>query len=433
MKIALVGYDIEGQASYRYFNSPAADITIFDEAEKPRAVVPDGVEVIAGDQALNTLRHMQFDKVIRTPGLSPVKLEGVQNVTTATREFFARCPAPIIGVTGTKGKGTTCSLIAKILEQAGKKVWLVGNIGKPALDVLDDIQPSDIVVYELSSFQLWDLDKSPHVAVVLMIEPDHLDVHAGFKDYLQAKMNIALHQTPNDVMVYHPTNPDSGAIAASSPAITKKRYFTAEGAQIVNKTVVIDEQNICSIDEISLLGEHNLENICAAVTAVWSFTQNVPAIAQAVKNFKGLEHRLEFVRELRGVKFYNDSFSSTPSATMAAIRSFEDPEIVIVGGYDKKADFTELATFVGGRNNIKKLLLIGQTRHSLADSFAKVNVHNYEVIESADFKAIISQAFAVANKGNVVLLSPGCASFDMFKNFYERGDQFKRMVNELRV
>ncbi len=433
MKLALVGYDVEGQASYRYFASLADEIVIFDEAESPRAAPPEGTKVICGPQALESLKSMSFDKVIRTPSLAPAKLRGVLNVTTATKEFFTSCPAPIIGVTGTKGKGTTCSLIARMLEAAGKKVWLVGNIGKPALDVLNDIKPEHIVVYELSSFQLWDLDQSPHVAVVLMIEPDHLNIHENFEDYVRAKTNITLHQQPEDVVIYHPDNSYSQAIADASPAINKKKYLTSQGARIDNSTVVIDEQKICSINEIGLLGQHNFENICAAVTAAWEFTHDTAAIAETIKNFKGLEHRLEFVREVKGVDFYNDSFSSAPSASLAAMRSFLRPEIVILGGYDKEGSFDDLANEIKLLPNIKKLLLIGETRNKIAQALEAVDITGYETLETANFEEIIERAFGLSEPGDVVLLSPGCASFDMFKNFYERGAQFKKIVGEIHV
>jgi UDP-N-acetylmuramoylalanine--D-glutamate ligase len=431
MKIALAGYDVEGQASYRYFKAQASEMVIFDEAEQPRAAVPEGVEVVAGPHALDALKRRQFDKVVRTPGLSPAKLSGVQNVTTATREFFARCPAPIIGVTGTKGKGTTCSLIARILETAGKKVWLVGNIGTPSLDMLSEIKQDDIVVYELSSFQLWDLEKSPHVAVVLMIEEDHLNVHENFEDYIQAKANIARHQEPEDIIVYHPTNSYSRTIAENSPALTKRKYLHEEGANIVNSTVVIDGQKICSINDIGLLGQHNVENVCAAVTAAWVFTHDVAAIAETVKNFKGLEHRLEFVRDVSGVKFYNDSFSSAPSASLAAMKSFAQPEIVIMGGYDKQGSFDDFAREMKTLPNMKRILLIGQTKNIIAQSLETAGVKQYETLETVDFEEIVERAADLAVSGDIVLLSPGCASFDMFKNFYERGEQYKAIVEKL--
>ena len=229
--------------------------------------------------------------------------------------------------------------------------------------------------------------------------------------------------------MYHPTNQQSGLVAELSPA-TKKKYLTPEGAFIDQLTVVIDEQIICSVDDIALVGEHNLENVCAAVTAAWQFTKDTAAISQAVKNFKGLEHRLEFVRQVGGVSFYNDSFSSMPGAALAAMKAFDQPEIVIMGGYDKHASFDELAREMSSISNIKKILLIGQTKELIAESLRKSHIKQFEVLTTTNFKEIIELAFNVATEGDVVLLTPACSSFDMFKSFYDRGTQFKEIVRK---
>lgn len=432
MKIALLGYGVEAESAYKYYKNiyPSAEFVSYDDKPEPKNTLPPDVAFM-GDY--HDFYDIDADIVVRTPAIAPSRVSSKGTITSATKEFFDKCPAPIIGVTGTKGKGTTCSLIAEILKSAGKTVWLVGNIGAPALDVLEKIQPDDIVVYELSSFQLWELDKSPQVAVVLMIESDHMDVHNNFEDYLEAKMNIALHQTQDDEVVYHPTNTYSQMIAERSPAATKKKYLTSEGAYVVTGTVVIDEQIICSVKEVGLIGQHNLENICAAITATWRFVKDVDAIKQAVAKFKGLEHRLEFVRELNGIRFYNDSFSSVPGATLAAIKSFDAPEIIIMGGFDKQGSFEEFAKVAVRLTNIKKILLIGQTKDSIAESLKKAGMSNFEVMPSTDFKEVVEQAYNQAIPGDVVVLSPGCASFDMFKNFYERGEQYKQIVSDLSV
>ncbi|MCA9309555.1 hypothetical protein KC973_04190, partial [Candidatus Saccharibacteria bacterium] len=292
MRVAIAGYGVEGEANCKYWLAEGADVVIFDQKDKLDRAVPDGVATRLGSDVFSDING--FDLVIRTAGLSPKLIKTDGKVWSATNEFFARCPASIIGVTGTKGKGTTCSLIAEILKTAGKNVHLVGNIGIPALEVLPSIRPDDIVVFELSSFQLWDIEKSPETAVILMIEQDHMNVHEGMDDYVDAKANISRYQSKDDLLVYHPTNKLTARAAEASVA-QKKRYLTEEGANVVDDSVVVDSNIICGVSEVGLLGAHNLENICAAVTAAWRYTQDVDAIKKAISAFKGLPHRLEFI------------------------------------------------------------------------------------------------------------------------------------------
>jgi len=428
MKIAVAGYGLEGEASYRYFTRQGHDVTIVDERESIENL-PENAKVALGKEAF--LQLHDYDMVIRTPSLAPAKLHGARKIWSATNEFFAQCPAPIIGVTGTKGKGTTSSLTAEILRADGKTVHLVGNIGTPALEVLPSITKDDIVVYELSSFQLWDLERSPHVAVVLMIEPDHLNVHEGMNDYVLAKANIGAHQMTDDVMIYHPTNEQSARIAGISLAGRKLKYLTSEAAYINNGIITIDSNAICSTNEVGLLGEYNLQNICAAISAAWQFTQNMSAIAGAVRAFKGLPHRLEFVREVNGVRYYNDSFSSAPTATMAAITAFEEPIVLIIGGFDRGIDFSPLVAAIAGRSNIRQIVAVGQTGPRLGEALIGRGIKNVLVSDARTMSEIVAIANEYAQSGDTVLLSPGCASFDMFKNFYERGELFKQAVGEL--
>jgi UDP-N-acetylmuramoylalanine--D-glutamate ligase len=282
----------------------------------------------------------------------------------------------------------------------------------------------------MSSFQLWDIEKSPRVAVVLMIEPDHLNVHADFDDYVLAKGNIAAHQRAEDVVIYHPANEQSARAAALS-AGKKMRYMTPEAAYIKDGVIMMDETEICATDKVGLKGGYNLENVCAAVSAAWQFTQNVASFTRAIEGFKGLEHRLEYVATKQGVEFYNDSFSSAPTATMAAITAFSEPVVLIIGGYDRGIDLTPLAKSIAGTPNIAKVVVIGQTRSRIADVFSRLGFDKFDSTSETDMEKIVALALSYAPKGGVVLLSPGCASFDMFKNFYERGRLFKRAVGEL--
>ncbi len=426
MKVAIAGYGQEGEANYRYWQALGAQIAIFDEKE-PTCEVPEDVEAHIGPEVFSDLKG--FDLVIRTAGLSPEKITTDGKIWSATNEFFKQCTTQIIGVTGTKGKGTTASLIVEILQAAGKTVHLVGNIGLPALSLLSKIEPEDIVVFELSSFQLWDLEKSPQTAVILMIEADHMDVHTSMEQYIRAKANIGIHQTPEDLLIFHPENTYSAEVASLSPA-QKRRYCTPEGAYIAkpDPTLKIEGNVICSTAEVGLLGEHNLENICAAITASWKYTQNIDAIRRAVTAFKGLPHRLQAVYERDGVVYVDDSFSSAPGATVAAIKSFTQPEILICGGFDRGLDYTELAQSIVEQQNIKKVVLMGQTASSIAGSLDSVLFKQYELCESTNFSEVIGIAQSYVEAGDVVLLSPGCASFDMFQNFKQRGEQFAQIV-----
>jgi UDP-N-acetylmuramoylalanine--D-glutamate ligase len=427
MKIAIAGYGVEGKSSYAYFSEKSDDITILDDRTEV-GDLPEGTRAILGAAAFSHLE--EYDMVVRSPSLSPKKLAGAKKIWSATNEFFANCPAQIIGVTGTKGKGTTSSLTAAILREAGKTVHLVGNIGVPALDILPKITSSDIVVYELSSFQLWDLEKSPHVAVILMIEPDHLNVHADFDDYVLAKSNIAAHQQPGDIVIYHPTNQQSAQAAERSPG-SRMRYMTPEAAHVTGDRVMMGETVICDTNQVGLKGGYNLENVCAAVSAAWQYSQDTASFARTIQGFKGLEHRLEYVATKKGIAFYNDSFSSAPTATMAAITAFTEPIVLIIGGFDRGIDLAPLAEKIAATGNIQKVVVIGQTRAKFAREFERVGFTGFDVTDETNMDKIIDRAVSHASQGGVVLLSPGCASFDMFKDFYERGKMFKQAVGEL--
>lgn len=415
MKIAILGYGKEGQCAEKWLRKqyPDAEFGVFDNFKT---------------EDLGNFGLADFDLIVRTPSVSPVQIQRVApnaEITSITKIFFEQCPCRIIGITGTKGKGTTASMTRDLLTAIGKKVWLVGNIGTPALEVLDKISESDVVVYELSSFQLWDLEKSPHVAVVLRVEPDHLNVHDDYDDYVNAKANITKWQTANDYCIYYNMNADSVRIANSGPA-QKISY-------------PIDDQKVQElVQNLRIAGEHNKENAEAAVLATATMLgvgldklldRYEQELARALRDFKGLPHRLEFICEKDGVKYYDDSFSSAFPAMSVAIDTFkEKPTIIIVGGLDRGLDLTETKKKLFHSENIKKVVLIGQTRDKLAagedqDSFIIAN--NLE--EAVSYARDEAKNYQDA----VVLLSPGAASFDMFKNFEERGRKFQEVVRSL--
>lgn len=430
LKVAIVGFGTEGVSALKYWQARGAEVTVCDEDTSK--TVPAGVVTQLGAGYLHGLGR--FDVIMRTAGMHPSILlagnPGIEDkITTVMNEFMRVCPTKnIIGVTGTKGKGTTSTLVAKMLEAAGKRVFLGGNIGISPLDFLPELTADSWVVLELSSFQLYDIKYSPHIAVCLMVVPEHLNWHSDFADYIHAKGNLFAHQSPQDIAIYFADNEVSHDIASRSPG-AKIAYFAEPGAYIYHEGIVIDNQEVCKTADLRLLGEHNWQNACAAVTAVWQVTQDVPAIRSVLTTFSGLEHRLEFVREVDGVKYYDDSFGTTPETAMVAIASFKEPKVVILGGSDKGASFDELAQTVKA-NNVRQAILIGlmtpKIRAALeAAGFTDVTPGGNSMAE------IVAAAHDAAKPGDVVLLSTGCASFDMFHDYKDRGNQFKTVVGEL--
>ena len=427
---------------------PDAEFVVADErpADELPAIL-DGVKLISGKNVFSE-QLGDADLVVRTASLPPRNIKTNGKIWSATNEFFDKCPAPIIGVTGTKGKGTTCSLIASILQQAGQTVHLVGNIGVPALDVLLKIKKIDIVVYELSSFQLWDLEKSPHVAVVLMIEPDHLNVHADFADYLNAKKNIRRHQHLGDVCLYHPTNKYSREVAATpldklldtgdnhgDTLDFAQRYAIPDDDQVYVQDGYFCVQNrqICSTDHLRLPGAHNLENACAAMSAVTELPVTVTdeQFAAGLESFTGLPHRLKFIAEKNSVKYYDDSISTTPGSAIAALKAFTEPKILILCVSDKGADYKELAQEIA-RQQMRAVIVNGANASEIIEILHKNKISCQVVcLEIAQMSAVVETAANQAQPGDVVILSPAAASFDMFKSYNDRGEQFVTAVENL--
>jgi UDP-N-acetylmuramoylalanine--D-glutamate ligase len=437
MNIALLGFDVEGRASYEYFRANGDSITICDQ--DAGLEVPADAESQLGDGYLENLDR--FDLLVRTPGLHPSKILEKNpvvgdKITSGTNEFFRAAPTQnVIGVTGTKGKGTTSTLVAKMLEAAGKKVHLGGNIGTPALSFLEDVDQADWVVLELSNFQLIDLQYSPHYAVCLMIVPEHLNWHPDMAEYMAAKSNLFAHQTPDDFTVYFAANDDSEDVASSGEG-QKIPYYMPPGAAVDDGVISIAGHAIVHTDELKLLGEHNWQNVCAAVTVVWQALQAnsvrehlAEAIRSVLVSFSGLEHRLEFVRELDGIKFYDDSFGTTPETAIVAMRAFAAPKVVILGGSDKGSGYDELAKAVRD-NNVRSVLLIGGQAARIQIALEAVGFTDF-LPGGNTMQEIVANARTVAQSGDIVLLSTACASFDMFSDYKDRGTQFKTAVQAL--
>lgn len=427
MKIAIAGYGVEGEASYRYWNAAKAHQVVIVDEHEPTRSVPLDASTIIGVGAFEKLQG--FDVVVRTAGLAPRRIVTDGTIWSATNEFFAKCPAPIIGVTGSKGKGTTSSLIASILRAGGHTVHLVGNIGTPALDVLPVIQSTDIVVYELSSFQLWDVTRSPQVAVVLMIEADHLDVHTDFADYVNAKSQIVRYQTEDDCVVYAAGNETSQGIAQLSAALPIANQ-SDEAAHVDDGTFWYGEQELCSVEALSLPGLHNQDNACAAIAAAWRWVQDPEIIAEGFRAFTGLPHRLKLVSERRGVQYFDDSIATTPGSAIAAVRAFSQPKIMIFGGSSKGADYTELAQ-VAAAEGVKLAVTMGAEAPALATALTEVGVPVLDMATATTMQQVVQAATERAEPGDVVVLSPACASFDMFTSYSDRGDQFTTAAREV--
>lgn len=434
MKIAILGYSLEGRSSYEYFSSQGGhDLTICDSDTAVK--VPRGAKSVLGTDYLDDLDR--FDLLVRTAGLSPAaimdKNPGVADkITSNLNEFLKACPTGnVIGVTGTKGKGTTSTLISLMLKAAGKQVGLAGNIGLPALELLPELSADSWVVLELSSFQLIDTQASPHIGVCLMVAPEHLDWHAGTDEYFEAKSRMFARQSAEDIAIYFSDNEVSKRIAAGGKG-RKIPYYAPPGAAIESGAVRIDGKDICKTDELKLLGRHNWQNVCAAVTAVWQVTQDTEALRSVLTGFSGIEHRLEMVRELDGVSYYDDSYGTTPETAQVAIEAFDkEPVIVILGGRAKGIPFDGLAKFVAGRDNVKRVLAIGETGPEIASLLRGQGFDRVTETGSKDIGEIVSRARGLAGPGDVVLLSTACTSFDMFRNYKQRGEMFTEAVRAL--
>lgn len=460
MKIAIVGFGVEGKALAQYFEKQEQHVTICDAKKNlPRT---SGLHFQLGHNYLKGLDS--FDLIFRSPGIPFLKKEFDpvrKKLTSLTKYFFEKCPCPIVGVTGTKGKGTTSTLLFEMLKgsHAGA-VFLGGNIGEPPLHFLDKLKPEDIIVLELSSFQLQDLGVSPHCAVVLGITPDHLDHHQNMKEYVEAKKNIVRFQKPGDTAVLDFDNAHSASFAKSTAArvrgISVEKTvddggFLKVGSLVIaggHKGIIFGEQGATG-----LIGDHNIKNILAAAVAADSLGVPVEVISRVVRDFKGLPHRLEFVKEINGVKFYNDSASTNPETAIAALRAFSGPIILIAGGSDKNTDFSPLGKEAAKRLNLKTVVLMGETKEKLSDAIEdavadeedriankmeKNGIHPIpqrevplELIAAESYQEAFMVTAVMAQPGDTVLFSPACASFDMFSNYKERGDTFRNFVLSL--
>lgn len=448
-KVAIIGLGVSNIPLIDYLYEKKAVVTIFEENDIDK-ISPEIIKKIElygfsfyfGKTCLENLKG--FDLIFRSPSCLPTKLELQEEenrgaiVTTEIEMLMKIAPSKIIGVTGSDGKTTTTSLINVILQEAGYTTHLGGNIGIPLFDKLEKIKPEDIIVLELSSFQLMGIEVSPNIAVITNITPNHLNIHKDYEEYIDAKKNIIKYQNEDGIAVL---NYDNEIVRGFKSSVEGKAVFFSSKEKLENGFIldnkVIKEcddkirKHLVDVKDIGLRGKHNYENILAALAATKDLVDMEKSI-ETIKTFKAVEHRLEFVREIDGVKWYNDSVSSSPTRTIAGLNAFEEEIILIAGGYDKNLDYVPLAKPIV--DNVKKLILLGQTSEKIFDAVKEqLDIENkdLDIFMCDSLEQTIQLAKRLSKKEQIVLFSPASASFDMFKNAVERGKKFKEIVNNI--
>ncbi len=448
-KVAVIGLGVSNIPLIEYLHEKYANVTVFDDREEEKLdqnvmskVKGYGFKYYLGNGNLENLKG--FDLIFRSPSCLPTKPELVAEkargaiVTTEIEQLMKMVPCKIIGITGSDGKTTTTTLTYEILKDAGYTVHLGGNIGIPLFTKLNEIKPEDIIVLELSSFQLMGMEVSPDIAVITNITPNHLNIHKDYQEYIDAKKNIFKYQNKDGIVIL---NYDNQITKECASGVKGKVIFFSSKEKLDNGYIVdgdiikeCDEnlrKHLLNTKEINIRGKHNYENICAAIAATNTLV-DIDEALEVCKNFKGVEHRIEFVKEINGVKWYNDSASSTPTRTISGLNAFDEEIVLIAGGADKNLDYTPIAEPIV--NKVKTLILMGETADKIFNSVKQeeekqgkdINIYMCNSLSQA---VILAKRYSV--EGQVVLFSPASTSFDMFKNMYDRGNQFKKIVEKL--
>lgn len=448
-KIAIIGMGVSNIPLIDYFYKYKAKITIFDKRTIDnlddivlKKINEYNIEYSLGENNLSKLHG--FDYIFRSPSCRPDTRELVEEekngaiITSEIEMLIKLCPGTVIGITGSDGKTTTTSLIYAILKEKGYECFLGGNIGVPLFTKLNEMTPNSVVVLELSSFQLMNMNISPKISVITNISPNHLDIHKSYEEYINSKKNIFSHQNSNDIVVLNADN----EITYNLKTEANGKVILFSSKQKLDNGIIYDNKiikscedglrrHIIEVKDIKLRGIHNYENICAAIAATKSLV-DIDTQIKAISKFAGVEHRLEYIRTINGVEWYNDSIGTSPSRTIAGLNSFDEKIVLIAGGYDKHLDYTPIAKPIV--EHVSALILVGATTEKIYTAVTnelKAQGKEIPIAKCTTLEETISIAHKIAKDGEVVLFSPASASFDMFKSFAERGDLFKELVNKI--
>ncbi len=437
-KIAILGLGVSNIPLLEYLHNLGCDVVVFNTKPLDKNLIDKlNIYKIKYYNEENAFDYLHgFDIIFRSPSILPTRKELViakeegAVITSEIRELLHLAPCKVIGVTGSDGKTTTTTLINEILKANSYHTFLGGNIGTPLFTKLPEMKKEDIIVLELSSFQLMDMDISPDISIITNIAENHLDIHSSFEEYIDAKKNIFKYQDNKGILVTNADNEITNKFKGNGETRYFSRskqtnYFYTDGTYIY-----YNGKKILNKNDIKLRGIHNLENIATALTAIIDLIDLDKSI-EVIKNFNGVEHRLEFVREINNVKWYNDSVSSSPTRTIAGLYSYDEKIVLIAGGYDKHLDYTNIAKPI--LDKVTKLILMGDTKEKIYNAVTtSVMNPNIEIYKCNTLQEVVDKAKEVAIPGEIVLFSPASASFDMFKNFADRGNQFKDLVNKLK-
>lgn len=445
-KVAVVGIGVSNIPLINYLVALGAKVTALDKKtidKLDKSVVEDfnskDVQLILGESYLDDLTG--FDVVFKTPSMridNPAFVKAKEAgaiITSEMEEFVKYCPATTLGITGSDGKTTTTSLVYEILKIDGYKTWVGGNIGTPLFSKIEEIKENDMVVLELSSFQLMTMDVSTNVAAITNLSPNHLDMHKDMDEYVDAKKNIYKFQVENELLVINMENDITNPLDKEAKGRVMKfssKNVVKDGSYLQDGVLYLRDKAVCKREEVKLHGIHNVENLLTAFAIVSDYA-SIESMKKVATTFSGVEHRCEFVREVNGVRYYNDSIASSPTRTVAGLKAFEKPVILIAGGYDKNIPFEKLA--FEGYDKIKTIVILGATKSKIKEQFVRLKEEKgieVPMILVDSLEEAVLKAKEVATSGDIITLSPACASFDMFPNFEARGNKFKEIVSELK-